>query len=49
MAIIHTPAFSSHWPCSRVILKSSRISFMAAMRPRHTMILGLSRATWLRR
>ena len=49
MAIIHTPAFSIHWPCSRVILKSSLMSFIAAMRPRQTMIFGLSRATWLRR
>ena len=46
-AVICTPAFSVHWPCSRVILKSGRISRVAAIRPKIIVCLGRIAATRL--
>ena len=48
-AIIRVPPLSKKMPCSLVILRSGLISFCPAIRPRHTRILGRSRANWLRR
>ena len=49
LAIISTSPFLTHCPCSRVILKSSRIRRIAAMRPRQTISFGRSSAVCSRR
>ena len=49
VAIIQKSPRLNHWPCWRVMRKSGSMSFLAAIRPRQTMIFGLMRATRLRR
>ena len=49
IAMSSKPPFFTHCPCSRVILKSSRIRRIAAMRPRQTISFGRSSVTCSRR
>ena len=42
VAIIHKFPFFTNWPCWRVMRMSGSIIRIAAMRPKHTKILGES-------